>query len=567
MKIPLEIEKQIEQQNIAAYVVNHLPIIKAYADRIGLVPTINRMVDSEMAIDPGTVFLGMILDTLSGRSPLYRLDEFFESQDTQLLLGKAVNPSRFSDHNVARVMDRAYEIGTIKIFSALAADAVAAFGVDTRHVSFDTTSVSVYGDYDLYRNEDDQQPFKITYGHSKDHRPDLKQFMISLLCVDRTVPVFAKTEDGNGSDKVINNEVLSNISRYMARHGIEPGGFIYIADAAMVTAKNLSTISDQVLFISRLPATYKACSEAVTAAVDANQWQDLGILSSTRATKKRPAAHYRAYETEIVIKDKSYRAVVIHSSAHDKRRQKRIERQLAQERKALEKHCKDATKKLFYCEADARAAVLSLEKLTLQYYRADVAIEQRPRYQRGRPKDGVQQISEMRYGLRCKLVENNQAVFRLKQEAGCFVMITNVPAHGENGYDSRAILKAYKDQYGIEQNFGFLKDPMIVNSVFLKKPQRIEVLGLVLLISLLIWRLIERSMRQFVATGDKDLPGWKRRRTTRPTTFMLMTKFQGVMILKIGSDRGLNKPFKPQQLEYLSALDVSPEAFTRPRAG
>ena len=48
------------------------------------------------------------------------------------------------------------------------------------------------------------------------------------------------------------------------------------------------------------------------------------------------------------------------------------------------------------------------------------------------------------------------------------------------------------------------KDPVIVNSVFLKKPQRIEVLGLVLLISLLMWRLIERSMHQFVEKGDNE---------------------------------------------------------------
>jgi transposase len=276
--------------------VNHLPIIKAYADRIGLVPIINRLVDSEMEIDPGTVFLGMVLDTLSGRSPLYRLDEFFESQDTELLLGKPVNPASFSDHNVTRAMDKAYEYGTIKIFSELSANAVRVFDIDTRHVSFDTTSVSVYGDYDLYR-DDDHQPFEITYGHSKDHRPDLKQFMISLLCVDRTVPVFAKTEDGNGSDKVINNAILSDISRYMARHGIESGAFIYIADSAMVTAKNLETIGDQVLFISRLPATFKVCSEAITAAIEADQWQDIGVLSSTRSSKKRTAAHYKAFET------------------------------------------------------------------------------------------------------------------------------------------------------------------------------------------------------------------------------------------------------------------------------
>jgi transposase len=381
------------------------------------------------------------------------------------------------------------------------------------------------------------------------------------------VPIFGKTEDGNGSDKVINNEILSNISRYMANHSIEQGAFIYIADSAMVTAKNLSVIGDRTLFISRLPATFKECSRVITAAIEKDQWQDLGELSATRATKKRPAAHYKTYETEVVIKAKRYRAIVIHSSSHDKRRQKRIDRQLTTERKALEKQCKEAAKNPFYCEADARAAAQALKDLNMNYYQAEIEIEELPIYKRGRPKGGIHEISKMRYGLRWRLSENKQAVSKLKEEAGCFVMITNVPAGGDNGYDSRAILKAYKDQYGIEQNFGFLKDPMIVNSVFLKKPQRIEVLGLVLLISLLIWRLIERSMRQFIEKGDQDLPGWKRRRTTRPTTFMLMTKFQGVMILKIGSGRRLNKPFKPQQLEYLFALGVKPEAFINPRAG
>lgn len=279
MKVPLEIEKLIEQEKIDAYVVNHLPIIKAYADRIGLVPVINHLVPSEMEIDPGTIFLGMVLDTLSGRSPLYRLEEFFESQDTELLLGKQVGLSSFSDHNVARVMDKVYEVGTHKIYSNIAANAVSAFGVNTEHVSFDTTSVSVQGDYDLYDMENHGHPFKITYGHSKDHRPDLKQFMISLLCVDRTVPIFGKTEDGNGSDKTINNQILSNISKYMANHGIEPGAFIYIADSAMVTAKNLSTIGDRTLFISRLPATFKECSRAIKDAIENDQWRDLGVLS------------------------------------------------------------------------------------------------------------------------------------------------------------------------------------------------------------------------------------------------------------------------------------------------
>jgi len=70
---------------IDAYQVQHLPIVKAYADKIGWVETINRLVPTEMAIDPGTIVLGMILDTLRGRSPLYRLEECFTQQDTALL--------------------------------------------------------------------------------------------------------------------------------------------------------------------------------------------------------------------------------------------------------------------------------------------------------------------------------------------------------------------------------------------------------------------------------------------------------------------------------------------------
>ena len=54
--------------SIEAYHVQHLPMVKAYADKIGLVEAINAVVPTEMAIDPGTIVLGMILDTLSGRT-------------------------------------------------------------------------------------------------------------------------------------------------------------------------------------------------------------------------------------------------------------------------------------------------------------------------------------------------------------------------------------------------------------------------------------------------------------------------------------------------------------------
>src|SRR5262250_1050792 len=214
---------------IEAYHVQHLPIVKAYADKIGLVEVINQVVPTEMTIDPGTLVLGMILDTLSGRSPLYRLEEFFAHQDTALLLGKAIAPSAFDDDTVGRVLDRLYDTGTMKVFTACAVRADQVFRFDKRYVHFDTTSVSVYGDY--LPPEDPQAPaapFTITHGYSKDKRPDLKQFVLSTLCVDRAVPIWGKPEDGHASDQTLNTTLLSEIAQLLAQHGVAPGAYIYI---------------------------------------------------------------------------------------------------------------------------------------------------------------------------------------------------------------------------------------------------------------------------------------------------------------------------------------------------
>ena len=101
-------------------------------------------------------------------------------------------------------------------------------------------------------------------------------------------------------------------------------------------------------------------------------------------------------------------------------------------------------------------------------------------------------------------------------------------AHGRRdlAHSAREILTVYKEQHGTEQNYGFLKDPVIVNSLFLKKPERMEALGLVLLLSLLLWRLMERAMRRHVDTSTA-LPGWDKKVTRRPTAFMMVTEVRG----------------------------------------
>src|SRR5215831_1629416 len=225
---------------IEVYPVHHLPIIKAYADQLGLVSLINHYVPTEMDVDAGTVVLGLVLDTLSGRSPLSRLEEFFAHQDTELLLGKALPPQAFTNDTVGRVLDRLYDFGTMRLFTACAIRAAMRFDLERRYVHFDTTSRSVWGAYEFAETQ--ALPFQGTYGYSKDKRPDLKPFVLSTLCVERAVPIWGKPEDGNASDKTLNATLLSAITQLLARYGVQPGANIYIADAALVTADNLAAL-------------------------------------------------------------------------------------------------------------------------------------------------------------------------------------------------------------------------------------------------------------------------------------------------------------------------------------
>ncbi len=541
--------------------VKYLPIVKHFAQKINLVDTLNTMVHSQMELSPGIAIMAMVLDTLSGRTPLYRLEEFFFEKDTELLLGTDVQPERFSDYNLGRVLDKIHQTGTQKVFSSIAQNAVTAFDIDAKRVHFDTTSVSVYGDYD-YTDE----PFNITYGHSKDKRPDLKQFLISLLCVDRNIPILGTTEDGNASDKTLNNELLGGVSKHMARHGLGPGAFVYVADSAFVTPNNLERADQQkIQFLTRLPATYKECSRAIGEAVASDNWIEIGTLNQTHATAKRPAAYYRGFETTVELYERPYRAVVVHSSAHDKRRHKRIDRLLAQKRKKLDSIYKQLDAKVYFCRADAETAVDKLNSAAVgSYHQLQCEINKIAKYPRGRPaKDKPRTPIGYEYKLAVEITEDLSAVTPLRLEAGCFVLLCNISSD-DGLWSAKELLTLYKDQSGIEQNFGFLKDPLIVNSIFLKNPHRIEVLGLVLLLSLLIWRLMERCMRQYIESTGSTITGWKKRPTKRPTSFMMTTKFLEILVLKSGSKRQLARPLRPVQLEFLQALNLSPDIFTVP---
>jgi transposase len=540
----------------------HLPIAAAYCRRLGLVDIVNNLVPSQMQLKPGLVVLAMVLDTLSGRTPLYHVKDFMANQDIELLLGTSVDPDAFNDTNLGRSLDAIFKAGSSKIVSALGVQATKEFALDTTAVSYDTTSTSVWGAY--RRCELDAPPPGpvITYGHSKDQLPHLKQFMTELLCVDRGVPIFSNTLNGNSSDKTSNNKILSQISTIMARHGIGPGAFVYVADSASVTENNLDLIGNN-LFVSRLPATYTECHRVIEEAVTANQWVDWGNLAEIPTKSSRPCASYKSFEASVTLYKKKYRALVVYSSSHDKRRQKRVDKSIAGSAKSInEQLAKMPTH--FFCEADANAAAQRVEALSNNLYSVKTTVSTQEVRKPGRPPVNKPAPTNTRYALAWELVLNVNAVDREKQLAGCFVLLANVPIEGDRGMDGKKLLLTYKGQYGVESDFAFLKDPIIVNDIFLKKPHRIDALGMILVIALMVYRLMERTMRTKLKETKKELIGWENRKTDKPTAFMMTTVMVGIMVAVFDGNRIFLHPPNSRQTDYLSALGLTIDVFLDP---
>lgn len=109
----------------------------------------------------------------------------------------------------------------------------------------------------------------------------------------------------------------------------------------------------------------------------------------------------------------------------------------------------------------------------------------------------------------------------------CFVLITNL----DQSYSPLEVLKQYKAQSKVETSFKFLKDPLFVGPVFLKKPERVEALAYVLLMALLMFGLLERRVREAMKLETEPLiiPG--KVKTFSPTGKKILESLESVMVM------------------------------------
>lgn len=339
-------------QDLRAIMPGASALIKAVCDELGVASLIDERVrwdEQPCKLSPGTRIVAMIVNALVHRTPLYQVEEFYAGQDVALLFGPGVSAQDFNDDALARALDALAEAEPRTLFTQLALRAVLRDRIPVKTLHADTTSRSVYGAYESYPT----QPLHITYGNSKEHRPDLKQFLFGLVTNAEGFPVAATVEDGNLSDKTWNQQVLASFQELLAGHHLEE--LIYVADSQLLTPANLQQIAAQRLrFISRLPANYKLEAQLKEAAWEPwvrGEWQEVGALA------ERPQAErYWVWETEAVLYGRRYRFVLVRSTARDRRREKALEREVADEAKRLTQAAEALARQRFACEADAQAA-------------------------------------------------------------------------------------------------------------------------------------------------------------------------------------------------------------------
>ena len=122
------------------------------------------------------------------------------------------------------------------------------------------------------------------------------------------------------------------------------------------------------------------------------------------------------------------------------------------------------------------------------------------------------------------------ALERVAARQACFLVATNVL--DPTVLSDQELIQTYKEQTSVERGFAFLKDPLfLASSVFVKKPERIVALSLVMVLCLLVYRLAEHRLREQLAATGQTVPNQVSKPTDRPTMRWIFQCFEGISLL------------------------------------
>jgi transposase len=467
-------------------------------------------------VSHGTAVKALTLNGLGyNESRLSLVPEFYEDIATERLLGAGVRPEHLNEYALGETLDAIASYGPTRLFTGIVLRMMKNMPMGIQRLHHDTTSINVTGDYD---SESRTRLIEIVRGHSKDHRDDLKQFVISLVTNQHGIPMFMAPLSGNMSDK---KSLLKSIQA--VRENLVTDQKIYhMADSAFYTEDNIRSLGRQCNWISHVPLTITEAKILVSSEVTWTACKDIRYK-------------YAIYESAYGGIPQKW---VLYHSAEQQNRvnatfRTRLERHLKKDKTAVKKLCS----KGFACEPDARTVIDLWFRKNPHYQLDNLTITPEHRRQsgkRGRPTKT--EICDVIYLPACEFSLNEGWVQTEQNRAGRFILACN-----DTGIHPEYMLEYYKEQNAVERGFRFIKDKRFhVSEVYLKNENRIAALSMLMVLCLLIYSVAEWWFRKILKEQNATVMNPRKMPTSKPSMKRVFFLFRRVRQVLERIDEGVH---------------------------
>lgn len=543
----------MNKEAITTEVLDHHGIVAATIKDLGIIEKINSRIkknkDPRRIVSTGESISALILNGLGFTNRrLYIISQFFENKPLERLLGnKNIKTKHLNDDTLGKALDEIAEYGTTKLFGEVAFEIMRDQQLYGKFGRFDTSTISVEGSYD---KQEEEGIINITYGYSKDHRPDLKQMTLLLgITGPSNLPFWFEALSGNKSDKKSLHQSILSVESFYNQLKTAPV-LTYVADSALYSSEKLLDKKNNFPWITRVPETIKETWALIEYPADGEKWQ--------KSTYKK----YKFYMHNSDYGEIKQRWMIVYSEEKFKREEKTFKKNINRKKEKIEKEFKTLMREIFACSEDAMRKLSCFKKKNELFEVSGNVKEVKKYISRGRPKKD-ENLTVVGYAIEGEVLTNESEVSRLLQHKGKFILATN--QLDEKILPDESILSEYKEQNSVERGFAFLKDPwFMVSSIYLKSRNRISALMMVMTLCLLVYNFAQYKVRKALRDANETLPNQVKKQIKNPTLKWLFLTMEGIAVVNVETKvnsfkKGFVSNLTPVRKKIISLFGVSAE--------
>ena len=556
----------MENRTLKKYRVGGLPIIRTIMDRMGLRRILSSYLPhhgNEKIPTEDTLML-LIANLALGKNPLYELEEWVSSLDHRCIGEEFSAQGQFNDDRFGRALDKLYDTDLASLTTDIVTAIVPEFDLKLDRFHNDSTSVKAYGKIPGQT----QRGLQLRNGHSKDHRPDLKQLVYSLtISADGAVPVHCKTYSGNRTDDTTHIETWDALKKI---HG--SSDFLYVADSKLCTDSQLNHIvANYGRAITIMPQTWGETTSFMDALRSGkkNKQEIWRRIKPGSAVEEPITEYFSSYAGEYHTSKRGYRIHWIHSSEKCIRdRAFREERLRKTEKLLLDLNARINTRNLKTREQIQEAVDQHLKKNNMTDFIAiDIGVaheEIKTQVGRGRPSKETAYRTVIREIYTMTWRRLTESLKREAKTDGVFPLLCT-----DDRLTSKDVLQAYKYQPRLEKRFSQFKSIHNAAPLFFKKIERVEANMFAFFIALMIQALIERQTR--IGMGENNISALtlypEDREASHPTTDKIMNIFADISTYKLLEKNSVVEEHRDElnktHLSILALFNVKEDQFWR----